>query len=188
MSRWLALATEPEFETQPPPDSMTKPDKSPAIQPEGGFCQVLSNCQVDPEGKVGGTETPKACVYVPRTRARDYALNKGNQVMATRGRKAFTSNQELAIEIDRYFLSKAPEQRSEKVGGIPTLSGLANFLGVDRRTLHRWANGDNQERAEQIQHAKSRIEAELEQLLYNRRTYRAAVFSLGCNFGWEIGI
>ena len=28
MSRWLALATEPEIETQTPPDNLTKPDKT----------------------------------------------------------------------------------------------------------------------------------------------------------------
>ncbi len=58
MSRWLALATEPEIETQTPPDSMTKPDKTPSTQPERGFCQVLSNCQVDPQEKTDEAKAP----------------------------------------------------------------------------------------------------------------------------------
>ena len=49
MSRWLALATEPEIETQTPPDNLTKPDKTLSTQPERGFCQVLSNCQAGVE-------------------------------------------------------------------------------------------------------------------------------------------
>ena len=51
MSRWLALAMEPQLDTQTPPDNMTKPDKTPSTQPEGAFCQVLSNCQVKGESK-----------------------------------------------------------------------------------------------------------------------------------------
>lgn len=49
MSRWLALARGGADEMQTPPDSMTKPDKSTPIQPEGAFCQVLSYCQVEVE-------------------------------------------------------------------------------------------------------------------------------------------
>ncbi len=49
MSRWLALAVGGEIETQTPPDSMTEPDKTPADKPKHEFCQVLSNCQVEPE-------------------------------------------------------------------------------------------------------------------------------------------
>ena len=47
MSRWLALAEGSAKDMQTSPDSMTKPDKTPSTQPEGVFCQVLSNCQVE---------------------------------------------------------------------------------------------------------------------------------------------
>ena len=53
MSRWLALATEAEESSDTPFDSVTKHDKTPSNQPERGFCQVLSNCQVDPGEKAG---------------------------------------------------------------------------------------------------------------------------------------
>lgn len=49
MSKWLALAEQAERESHTPPDSMTKTDKNTSIQPKGGFCQVLSNCQVKVE-------------------------------------------------------------------------------------------------------------------------------------------
>ena len=51
MSRWLALADGAALNTQTPPDSMTKPDKTPNDQSEGAFCQVLSGCQVGNDGK-----------------------------------------------------------------------------------------------------------------------------------------
>lgn len=49
MSRWLALADGAALNMQTPPDSMTKPDKTPDDQPWGAFCQVLSGCQVGNE-------------------------------------------------------------------------------------------------------------------------------------------
>lgn len=51
MSRWLALAEETAKDMQTPPDNMTKPDKTPDKQPDGAFCRVLSNCQVDEQEK-----------------------------------------------------------------------------------------------------------------------------------------
>jgi hypothetical protein len=50
MSRWLALAEGASTNVHTPPDNMTKPDKTPDIQPGGAFCRVLSDCQV--EGQV----------------------------------------------------------------------------------------------------------------------------------------
>lgn len=47
MSRWLALADGSAKDMLTPPDIMTKPDKTPSDQPEGVFCQVLSNCQAE---------------------------------------------------------------------------------------------------------------------------------------------
>jgi len=51
MSRWLALASGATFDSDTPPDNLTKPDITLTIQPEGGFCQVLSNCQMSGEGE-----------------------------------------------------------------------------------------------------------------------------------------
>ena len=54
MSKWLALAAEPEENEDSLPDTPTKADKSPPadapcpeMQPERPFCQVLSGCRVE---------------------------------------------------------------------------------------------------------------------------------------------
>lgn len=54
MSKWLALARDKQNDCPPPPDNMTKPDKSPPLgsnpdapQPKDTFCRVLSVCQVE---------------------------------------------------------------------------------------------------------------------------------------------
>lgn len=111
--------------------------------------------------------------------------------MATQGRKAYPRNRDLAADIDRYFAFASSRQRAKnndpEDASIPTLTGLASFLGVDRRTLYRWSNGDDQERAELVSMARAWIEAELEQMLFSRRTFRAAKFSLMFNFGWGFG-
>ncbi|MEW9919356.1 hypothetical protein AB2B41_07060 [Marimonas sp. MJW-29] len=52
MSKWLALANVSGEKINSPPDNMTKPDKTPSIQPEGAFCQVLSNCQEEDVRKI----------------------------------------------------------------------------------------------------------------------------------------
>ncbi len=57
MSRWLALADGAAINTQAPPDSMTKPDKTPSTQPERAFCQVLSGCQVGNDKKTKPSAT-----------------------------------------------------------------------------------------------------------------------------------
>jgi hypothetical protein len=49
MSRWLALAKGNASDTQTHTDIMTKPDKTPNMQPSLVFCPVLSNCQVQSE-------------------------------------------------------------------------------------------------------------------------------------------
>lgn len=54
MSRWLALAEGGAIDTHTPTDNMTKPDKTPAMQPADAFCRVLSNCQAE-EGERPGT-------------------------------------------------------------------------------------------------------------------------------------
>jgi hypothetical protein len=57
MSRWLALARSGCENTELSPDIRTKPDKTSEIQPEVGFCQVVSNCPVGGENKVDAPDT-----------------------------------------------------------------------------------------------------------------------------------
>ena len=52
MSRWLAIARSGPENTEPLPDICTKPYKTPEMQPEVGFCQVVSNCPAAVEEKV----------------------------------------------------------------------------------------------------------------------------------------
>ena len=56
MSRWLALARSGGENTEPSPDIRTKPDKTPSIQPQGGFCQVVSNCPIEVEENNGAPD------------------------------------------------------------------------------------------------------------------------------------
>ena len=51
MSRWLALAGGGSDSTTPPFDKGTKLDKITEMQPEGVFCQVLSNCRTREDAK-----------------------------------------------------------------------------------------------------------------------------------------
>lgn len=52
MSRWLAIAKSGRENTEPLPDICTKPYKTREMQPEVGFCQVVSNCPVGVEETV----------------------------------------------------------------------------------------------------------------------------------------
>ena len=117
--------------------------------------------------------------------------------MAKRGCLSYPDLNLLERKVDQYFAlvdyatnpwSGANVSLEVKKTGslsIPSMSGLAHYLGVDRRTLARWLSGTNPERTYLIALAKSRIEAETERALYDRRTYRGAVFSLLNNFGWK---
>ena len=53
MSRWLALVDEEEENSIPLPDTQTKPDKTPVVQPEGVNCRVVSGCRVEGSRKLG---------------------------------------------------------------------------------------------------------------------------------------
>jgi hypothetical protein len=57
MSRWLTLAKAPEGKNNTSFDNMTEPDRTSAFGPEGTFCQVLSNCQVEVHEKPCGPPT-----------------------------------------------------------------------------------------------------------------------------------
>ncbi len=72
MSRWLALAAKAGKEMHTSTRHLTKPDKTPSVQSEVGFSQVLSECQVDVEIKSASTKTDDfkhgfACNGYPKT-------------------------------------------------------------------------------------------------------------------------
>ena len=64
----------------------------------------------------------------------------------------------------------------------PTLSGLANRLGVSRRTLLNWAKDENCRYHDVIEMAKQRIEQYLEERLVTARHTDGVKFSLANNF------
>lgn len=88
MSKWLALAAEPEENEDSLPDTPTKADKSPPadapcpeMQPERPFCQVLSGCRVE----VSENRTSTACRSLacdPGTLGDQYARARRGQVDA----------------------------------------------------------------------------------------------------------
>ena len=60
MSRWLALIGNSEEKSNHAPDTLTKGDKTQPEDEGGGFCQVLSGCQVGVEEKIPrGADGPR---------------------------------------------------------------------------------------------------------------------------------
>lgn len=64
----------------------------------------------------------------------------------------------------------------------PTVSGLALFLNVDRKTVYNYQN--KEEFYPVIKRAKARIEAHLEQMLFGT-TVTGVIFNLKNNFDWK---
>ena len=77
MSRWLAKVEAPQKNTEPLPDTQTKGDKSPSVQPEGAFCRVLSGCQVEAVEK---ETTPDVHAFEERSAICEYdgGLSRAN--------------------------------------------------------------------------------------------------------------
>ncbi len=108
MSRWLALAERAAEKIQTPPDTMTKPDKTPSTQPEDAFCQVLSNFQA-------GDALWQACVsYFDWATSHPF---KEDRVFSYKGEQTHES-----VSLLRAF----------------TLSGLCLHLGVTEETWRAW--------------------------------------------------
>lgn len=110
---------------------------------------------------------------------------------------SFKSPEELQKKIDLYFwavrennkdvklLDYTPEQKEILdviTDVIPTVTGLAIALGVDRRTITNYEDRD--EYFPTIKKAKVRIENAVEQRLYLSHP-AGSIFNLKNNFGWE---
>ena len=106
---------------------------------------------------------------------------------------AFKSVEELQTKIDEYFAycdNKTKEIHSDKLGDMVVpdpepyaLSGLAVWLGVDRRTLLNYESKD--EFFPTIKQAKSRVEADLERRMNHKDTFTPGlIFNVKNNFGW----
>lgn len=112
--------------------------------------------------------------------------------MAPRGKLAFSSANELTIAVEKYFIDCAAKRKTvlDRRGvavdvdcpEIPTISGLAVALGVDRRTVVNYAKRDDY--GDIIARARARVEAAMEQHLMTRDGAQGAKFSLSVNYGW----
>lgn len=61
MSRWLALVDNGGENSIPTPDTLTKPDKTPGLQPEGAICRVMFGCQVEGSNNISEEENASPC-------------------------------------------------------------------------------------------------------------------------------
>jgi len=104
----------------------------------------------------------------------------------------FTSVEELQGRIDEYFAycdSRTIEQVTKQGNVVSvnakrpyTLSGLAFYLGCDRKTLYNYSQDD--EYFPTVSRARSRCEVFTEEQLFEGND-RGAKFSLTNNFGWS---
>ena len=98
--------------------------------------------------------------------------------MAKIGRpNIWKDNKELEEGIEHYF------SVCERDKTVPTLSGLAVFLEVDRKTILNYSK--KSEFFHTIKKARNRIEAGIEQLLFGNKNVVGVIFNLKNNFDWK---
>lgn len=102
----------------------------------------------------------------------------------------FSTPEELENSIQAYF------EDCEKYKEIPTVTGLAFWLDVDRVDLCRYENyekynhlkrcSEDVKRAycNSIKRAKKFIESQYEQALFNKNSAVGAIFTLKNNYSW----
>ncbi len=94
----------------------------------------------------------------------------------------FSSVEALEKKVNEYFDS--PDAYMDTPEGpvfAPTMSGLALYLDMDRRSLTNYANRD--EFFPTIKKARARVEQHLERKLYGGQV-AGVIFNLKNNFGW----
>ena len=100
---------------------------------------------------------------------------------------AFDSVEELEDKVNEFFISDDAHIISFKEGQeektyAPTMSGLALFLGVDRKTITNYSNKEDY--FPTIRKARARIESHLEKKLYGNNV-TGLIFNLKNNFDWK---
>lgn len=88
----------------------------------------------------------------------------------------YSSVEELEELIDNYFLY------CKEYNKPYTMSGLALFLGMDRRTLLNYSY--KKEFLPPIKRAKDRVENYLEEMMLNKDKPTGIIFAMKNNFGW----
>lgn len=104
----------------------------------------------------------------------------------------FKTAKELQDKIDEYFewadariRTTVDKDGNEKTYNWPapyTISGLAYFLDIDRKTLLNYTN--KEPFFPTIARARARIEQDLETRLYESRTPQGVMFGMKNNFAW----
>lgn len=98
--------------------------------------------------------------------------------MAKAGRpRAFKNVEEVKSKIDAYF------NYCEEKGKPYTMSGLAYYLEIDRRTLLNYSK--NEEFSPLIKKARDRVQMQLEEGLYRLGNNSGIIFNLKNNFDWK---
>lgn len=97
---------------------------------------------------------------------------------------SFKSVEELDEAVEQYFSKDGDAWvlDGEAKKFMPTMSGLALALNVDRKTITNYAN--KEEYFPTIKKARTRVEQALEQRLYFGQPV-GAIFNLKNNFGWN---
>lgn len=90
--------------------------------------------------------------------------------------RIFETPEQLQGAIDRYF------SYCETMQKPMTITGLANALGMDRRTIINYK--ERKEFAPIIKEARSRIEQYAEESLFNSKNVAGVIFNLKNNYGW----
>lgn len=95
----------------------------------------------------------------------------------------FKTVEELETKIDEYFASDDARIQLGEGESVfaPTVSGLAMYLDIDRKTLTNYAHRG--EFFPTIKKARARIEQHLEQRLYGNNV-TGVIFNLKNNYGW----
>lgn len=91
--------------------------------------------------------------------------------------KKYKDKNVLKKKIDEYFSS------CDEKGKYYTMTGLANALGLDRRTLLNYSKDELF--FPLIKNAKSRVEEQLEECLYRLGNNSGVIFNLKNNYEWK---
>ena len=105
-------------------------------------------------------------------------LPNGRFKPGVKNRLIWRSSKKLIKAVDQYF------DAMELEGKTPTLSGLALSLGVSRKTLYNYKDGQH---PEAMEHACNRIEAVYETILVTGKggSVIGAKYALSNGFGWS---
>ena len=89
----------------------------------------------------------------------------------------YKTAEKLQEAIDNYFTY------CDENGKPYTISGLALFLGVDRKTILNYSN--REEFSSLIKNAKLKVQTMLEENLYRLGNNSGVIFNLKNNYGWK---